>query len=533
MSRLLQRATFVVIAWAIWHGMPQVCQTLCGEPGHANGGPDMKVPNAEGAAATLNAAQPTGKFITNTIVMKMVFIPPGEFAMGSGEPAFQPPTDSDNPAPEGLLHQRDDLPQHRVRITKGFYIGAYHVTVAQFRRFVDRTRYKTEVDRGVPRSEHGPSGGATYPELMPHDRSGRYTWRSPPFRQGEDHPVIEVSWEDAVAFCRWLSREERKSYRLPTEAEWEYVCRAGTKTRYCNGNDPEKLPEVANVADATLRETLRERFSRLPPGPFGAGGSLPQKTIRAKDGYVYTSPVGVFKPNAWGVYDMHGNVEQWCADGYDGAYYAVSPHDDPTGPAKPPYDLRVLRGGSWISPAAEAFSSARDSRIQWVATDFIGFRVVLDTHSATGSGNENDAEGPKDVLLDDLNTKDSDICSLVPKNTVSFRADGLRIGRLAVEHLGRCRQLQQIILRSTEVSDNDLAVLSRLPHLTVLNLSNTPITDAGLKFLSGCRTLKELDVCGTHITERGVAEFRARRPELNVSWATVPSEAVRQAVVEL
>ena len=110
--------------------------------------------------------------------------------------------------------------------------------------------------------------------------------------------MVCVSWNDAVAFCKWLSRKEGKTYRLPTEAEWEYACRAGTTTRYWSGDDPETLAKVGNVADATAKA----KFANW------------KYTIKASDGYVFTATVGQFTPNAFGLYDMHGNAWQWCAD---------------------------------------------------------------------------------------------------------------------------------------------------------------------------------------------------------------------------
>ena len=154
--------------------------------------------------------------------------------------------------------------------------------------------------------------------------------------------MVNVSWNDAVAFCKWLSRKEGKTYRLPTEAEWEYACRAGTTTRYYSGDDPETLAKVGNVADAAVK-------AKFPDWKF---------TIKANDGYVFTAPVGKFKPNAFGLYDMHGNAWQWCADWYGPEYYAKSLADDPTGPASG--NGRVLRGGSWYyRPFVHPFRRSR------------------------------------------------------------------------------------------------------------------------------------------------------------------------------
>jgi formylglycine-generating enzyme required for sulfatase activity len=188
--------------------------------------------------------------------------------------------------------------------------------------------------------------------------------------------VVMVSWCDSMAFCGWLSRVERRSYRLPTEAEWEYACRAGTTTRYFNGDDPERLPEVANVADGTLRDYLLH----LPNDRSGPP-QLAEDTIRAKDGYVFTSPVGSFKPNRWGVYDTHGNARQWCADCYDSNYYRGSPSDDPKGPRDLPNGHRVVRGGSWSSRSGDVRSAARMYGAPYAVSDDTGFRVVQELDS--------------------------------------------------------------------------------------------------------------------------------------------------------
>jgi formylglycine-generating enzyme required for sulfatase activity len=165
-----------------------------------------------------------------------------------------------------------------------------------------------------------------------------------------------VSWNDAVAFCEWLSRKEGKTYRLPTEAQWEYACRAGTTTRYYSGDDAETLAQVGNVADGTAK-------AKFPAW----------KTIQARDGYVFTSPVGSFRANAFGLYDMHGNAWQWCYDWYDSSYYAKSPVDDPTGAESG--SNRVLRGGGWDRYAGHCRSANRLRGTPVDRDDYLGFRV--------------------------------------------------------------------------------------------------------------------------------------------------------------
>lgn len=167
-----------------------------------------------------------------------------------------------------------------------------------------------------------------------------------------------VTWNDAVEFCKWLSQRDRHLYRLPTEAEWEYACRAGTETLYANGDQPERLALIGNVADASGKA----RF----PGWTGA--------IKANDGYVFTAPVGRFAPNAWGLFDMHGNVWEWCADGYSAKYYKVSPSVDPAGPS--PASARVIRGGSCDDVGNRCRSASRNWNVPTYRDFGLGFRVA-------------------------------------------------------------------------------------------------------------------------------------------------------------
>jgi formylglycine-generating enzyme len=169
--------------------------------------------------------------------------------------------------------------------------------------------------------------------------------------------VVNVSWNDCAAFCTWLSRKEGKTYRLPTEAEWEYACRAGTRTLYQTGDDIGVIVTVGNVCD----ESVHVQF--------------PWNYLNARDGYIFTAPVGRFGPNSFGLYDMHGNVSEWCADWYDEDYYAGSQANDPIGPAAG--SARVYRGSNWCG----YLSSCRSAKRSSVEPDYrhggIGFRVVL------------------------------------------------------------------------------------------------------------------------------------------------------------
>jgi formylglycine-generating enzyme len=295
---------------------------------------------------------------TNSIGMRLVLVPSGSFVMGN---VHTPEEEAKVMAPyhEFMQGLDSEYPCHRVEITRPFYLGAYHVTVGQFRRFVEASGYRTDAERGKGGSGHNAKTG------MP--AFGRqFTWRNTGFNQTDEHPAVNISWNDAVAFCRWLAEKEGNRYRLPTEAEWEYACRAGTTTRYSSGDDPEGLARVGNVADAALRFVYSEWRS----------------TIRANDHYLFTSPVGRFRPNAFGLYDMHGNAFQWCADWWVGNYYATCPVGDPPGPAaSDPLvheggDSRVERGGSWNHGPLHARSVHRGAGSPGVPSYDLGFRVA-------------------------------------------------------------------------------------------------------------------------------------------------------------
>jgi len=296
------------------------------------------------------------KQITNSIGMKLTLVPLGEFQMGNGESAEEAAAFFKKNYPmDGLKADsfRNEYPQHRVRITRPFYLGTYHVTRGQFRQFVSDTGYKTDAEKAKK-----PGAWGWNPKRQIFDFNEENSWRLLGFQQTDEHPVVNVTWNDATAFCDWLSRKEGMAYRLPTEAEWEYACRAGSQTRYYSGDDPETLAKVGNVADAAFRKSFPEW----------------RNTSHSSDGYVFTAPVGRFKPNAFGLYDMHGNVWQWCADWYGEDYYKKSPTDDPKGPSSG--DGRIMRGGSWFFGPSDARSAKRRGPMPDFANDELGFRVA-------------------------------------------------------------------------------------------------------------------------------------------------------------
>jgi len=190
---------------------------------------------------------------TNSIGIKLVLIPPGEFEMGSSREEIDEIVRRARAGAWGqwfLDTVPTEGPRHRVRIAGPFRAGVFEVTVGQFRKFVDATGYRTDAEK------HGRGGWGYFGPDGPRQRwqqRPEFTWRSPGFRQTDDHPVVDVTHADAGAFCRWLSEKEARTYRLPTEAEWEYACRAGMATRYYFGDEEAALGRHAWWAENSRR----------------------------------------------------------------------------------------------------------------------------------------------------------------------------------------------------------------------------------------------------------------------------------------
>ena len=300
--------------------------------------------------------------LLNSLGMPFVLVPAGEFMMGSDE------------SPESLAqtwpgYERkrftdisDEAPVHRVRITRPFYLGRTEVTVGQFRRFLEASGYIPEsIADGTGAYGYNPAydPAATARGDAFEGRNQRYSWRNPGFAQDDNHPVVNVTWNDAVAMAGWLSRTEGHVYRLPTEAEWEYAARAGTRTRYYSGDAPESLTGVGNVFDADAAPNWKKWTA------FALAGH---------DGHAFTAPVGSYAPNGFGLYDMHGNAWEWTADWHDDHYYATSPVDDPKGPATG--SVRVRRGGSWHTWSFYARSSFRNWNTPSTRYTLVGMRLL-------------------------------------------------------------------------------------------------------------------------------------------------------------
>lgn len=300
--------------------------------------------------------------VTNSLGMRFVAIPAGEFLMGSEERPQSLEIAYPGYEKRRFLILGDESPVHRVRITRPYFLGQHQVTVGQFKKFIEASGY-------VPESVADGTGGygynANYDPASSarrdafEGRSSRYSWMNPGFLQGDDHPVLNVTWNDANALAQWLTKTEGAVYRLPTEAEWEYACRAGTRTRYFTGDDPRSLTGYANIFS---HETA-------PLWP-----QWRQFALSRNDGFVFTAPVGSFRPNPWGLYDMHGNAWEWVSDWYGEDYYSNSPVDDPQGPAEG--EVKVRRGGSWHTWSFYARSAYRNWNTPETRYTLLGMRLL-------------------------------------------------------------------------------------------------------------------------------------------------------------
>jgi formylglycine-generating enzyme required for sulfatase activity/tetratricopeptide (TPR) repeat protein len=291
---------------------------LTSEPNEATG----RIPGEE---LTLRV-QPPGSLFRKPapLALRFVYVPPGRFTMGSPEAEpLRSPGEKARP----------------VRLTRGYFLAAGPVTLGQFRTFIRATGYR-------PRSDVDGCALRSLPQERVESGAG---WQAPGFTQADSHPVTCVSFADATAFCSWLARESGKAVRLPTEAEWEHACRAGSATAF-------SLGETVTTAQANYNG------SGVYPG--GRRGEFRRAT----------TPVGSFPANAWGLFDMHGNVREWCQDNYRDLLpekEAVDPLETTVG------NRRVVRGGSWNDLPQHCRCAARSWQIDTSCCDTVGFRVAF------------------------------------------------------------------------------------------------------------------------------------------------------------
>jgi formylglycine-generating enzyme required for sulfatase activity/serine/threonine protein kinase/Leucine-rich repeat (LRR) protein len=505
-------------------------------PEHAQKAPPLLVAPFDGTAAkkgqeNWSALLTTPVNSTNSIGMKLRLIPPGEFLMGL--PASQVEKSRALmrlpmlPEAEKTGILAAEQPQHRVRVTRAFYLGQFEVTRGQFAEFVRAKRYKSEAERNAQ------SVAGWRAVFNWHNEAG----------QDDTHPVVSVTWNDATAFCAWLSHQEGATYRLPTEAEWEYACRAGTEGLFYFGDDPEQITQFENVADATFTANARqERHVDLP-------------SVKSSDGWLQTSPVGRFRPNPFGLYDMLGNAREWCGDWFAEDYYANSPVDDPPGPVggmeREPKrweeqiaherlgltgdyglagnvkgSLRVIRGGdfTFLMGPVDYRACTRAYITPGFWTNGLGFRVVREIdaartpHAASGGVSQTESspqkmptprgssEGVAKTGADPDRRAAKAILALGGSITIHVNDEWHEIGS------GQALPDEQFLLTRIElrdkpdVTDEALQPLGTVSHLLEADFHGcTNLSNAGFDHLRNQTKLRHLDVGATRVTDAGLA----------------------------
>jgi formylglycine-generating enzyme required for sulfatase activity len=307
----------------------------------------QRVKSVPAERATIDAATglPT-RIVHKESGIALVLIPAGEFEMGS--PADEP-------------DRLNDERQHRRIIRRPFYLGETEVTIEQFRRFVRATKYQTDAERGVEEGGHAKGAFSATPNG---DRqwTASASWQNPfpnikEYHVSDNHPVVHVSWNDAKRFV------EHYGLQLPTEAQWEYAARAGSRTRFFWGDAESDGIGYGNVKDVSGRK-------RFPTW---------NSSFTFDDRVVLLSIVGQYRPSAWKVHDMVGNVSEWCQDAYVKDYPADGTDEramevDSNAP-------RVIRGGSWLDAPDFNRSAKRIGFYPQGRRDFVGFRVAATIES--------------------------------------------------------------------------------------------------------------------------------------------------------
>jgi len=277
------------------------------------------------------ATEPLSFDLGDGIVMKLAPIPAGSFSMGSN---------AETPV---------EQPVARVEIEKPFYMGTTEVTLEQYRQFdptylngVYDMHYKDQVKRGY-------------------------------YMNDMQYPVIRVTWKKAMEFCKWLSEKTGKKVTLPTEAQWEWACRAGTETPLSYGDLDTEFSTFANLADVTVKQMAVKGVNPKPIQNPNPSYDYELKDPRSDDGALHLAEAGSYQPNPWGLYDMHGNVAEWTRSDYK-----PYPYDDADGRNAGGEGKKTVRGGSWHDRPFRSTSSYRLGYPSWQRVYHTGFRVVVE-----------------------------------------------------------------------------------------------------------------------------------------------------------
>ncbi len=459
----------------------------------------------------------------NSVGATMILIPPGEFLMGSSpeQVAAAKKMAEDEQMFSGDYYwtrHREEMPQHGVTITRPFWMGRTEVTVGQFRRFVESSKYVTDAEKyGAGNTEKK----ALDEKVKDADKG--LNWKSPGYPTSDETPVTQVSWNDACAYCNWLSEQEQRTpwyqsagqgawkiaaqadgYRLPSEAEWEYACRAGTTTQFSFGDEASRLGEYA---------WYMKNF-----------------TDKAQ-------PVALKLPNPFGLYDLHGNAWEWCQDLFNREWYAKSSPRDPLATSSTDTD-HMVRGGYWTYAAAYCRSAYRGSSPPSHRSKLHGFRIVrvidvaatinaqpttpVSQPAAAKSADRAAAEwvlskrGTVTVQVPDAQGKTVNESASLPAGEVvvtgvSFPNE-MRDIDTSIGKLAGLSQLTSLHLdHAIRVGDADAAILANFKSLRYLHFAVSGITEAGLGSLGQLPNLEVLflDMKGQPITDKELQRLLA------------------------
>lgn len=299
------------------------------------------------AVANTTAKPATREFKDCADCPPMVVVPAGKFMMGIS-PEMEPSSRS-----HGV--KGTAAPVHQVTFAKPFAIGKYPITVAEFRKFVEETNYKTPDSCYNQQLIDG---------HMIYENARGFSWRAPGYPITDKHPVVCITWEDATAYTIWLSKKTGRNYSLPTEAQYEYAARGGTTTLYFWGDKFDATAcRYSNQADFAQGRAMG------PDAPMG-----PEYRFQCDDGYAFTSPVGSYLPNPFGLYDMQGNIWEFTADCWNPNY--VGAPTDGSAWMTGDCDANFTRGGSFGNASWTAHVAQRAARDRDFAGHSWGFRVA-------------------------------------------------------------------------------------------------------------------------------------------------------------
>lgn len=354
--------------------------------------------------------------LTDSGGMRFVLVPPGEFQMGSPD---------DEP---GHKESSYDETRHPVRLARPFYLSRYETTVKQFGRFVQSTGFLTDGEKN--------GGGNAHDNRAVWKHRPGTSWRSPgfagPFELSDQQPIVHVSHFDARMFCRWLRDSDpapectpQLRYDLPTEAQWEWACRAGAGTRYSWGNDVDDTGKRLNVGD--------QRLKQLQP-------QWPRETMPMNDGFAFPAPVGTYQANAFGLHDMLGNVWEFCS-----THYGPYPNELSVDPGDlDPKRGFAVRGGGWSNSANDVRCATRNADPPHFCHSNLGFRVSIQlppigkSHLPTSNSKRvlPSGELPNDTRLGPLSTERAEFPFAPPATADDWQARKAEVRRTMLVSMG-------------------------------------------------------------------------------------------------